>query len=395
MAYTYGGGGGSSFGTSTVPKKKKALDYIGSPTIPDGPMNKFEPLAPVAPLPTGNMYSTVTGAPKPEPVTLTMEERKPEMSTTYTPAENKPVTLTMEEHKPQESTTYTPAPMQKDALDEKAKGLGGRALDMVAEGMEKGSEGTRAQIASGNEGIAAAARQAQAQAGAAAAKAGDLGQGSASAAAQQVRSNILSQMGENERQNTKLVSDEKKSFADQALRAGESAQNREIQREQTYNQNKQFYDNLSEQKGDSYMRSMVDFAAQTGNPVLNNKVQNWLLNGGKGNLGPVTPQEKADMQKFIDENQEMDNELKKALMEMMKGLGGTASASANAANAPATTTTAAAPVVQRTGNTPHPSQGRDPIVNALTNAVVNTGKGIRQAGSNVKSGAKTAWDYIF
>ncbi len=104
------------------------------------------------------------------------------------------------------------------------------AMGRLAEGLEGPSQGLQAGIGQGRSAVAQFAKDTQRNAAATAVKTGGLGQGTQNSLQANARQTVMSQLGANEANNAKMISDEGKSFMDKALEIGQ--QNKQLQQNQ-------------------------------------------------------------------------------------------------------------------------------------------------------------------
>ena len=105
------------------------------------------------------------------------------------------------------------------------------AMAKLAEGLNGPSAGLEASIGQGRSAVAQFAKDTQRNAAQTAVKSGALGQGTQTGLAQGARQSVMTQLGANESNNAKMVSDENKAFMDKALDIGQ--QNKQLKQNQT------------------------------------------------------------------------------------------------------------------------------------------------------------------
>lgn len=353
---------------------------------------------PFAGLPGLASAAGVMGGKPVAPTPVAMPEPTMNANVITTPTQQQPTPVAM----PKPIPPKLEIGPQTDSSDKQAINLSGKALNMIGEGLNNGTEATQSQISRGREAVASKARSDQAQAGGAVAKSGSIGQGEASNQGQQVRANTLAQIGENERSNSQLVSNERQDLARTAMNMGESAKNREVTKTSEYNSNKRFYDQMDVNKGENFSRGLLDMASQMNNPVLNNKIMEWQMRGGQGALGEFSANEKQQMQKYINDNADMDSQLKTALVKMMGGLSDSTAKSVDAAGNPVTMNANTPDATQQApGQRVQRASAMDGINDAVGMAK-NLGSDIYRQSGNVVDGTgrrlknvgKSALDFI-
>jgi hypothetical protein len=105
------------------------------------------------------------------------------------------------------------------------------AMGRLAEGLEGPSQGLQTSIGQGRSAVAQFARDTGRQAAQTAVKTGGLGQGTQNSLVAGARQSVMSQLGANEANNAKMISDEGKGFMDKALEIGQ--QNKQLKQNQS------------------------------------------------------------------------------------------------------------------------------------------------------------------
>lgn len=211
-------------------------------------------------------------------------------------------------------------------------GLYGSALDILAGNIKDSAPlpGTAAAISQRREAVAQFAKQAEARAGAQATQQGSIGQGTANAMEQGVKSDILNQLSNAELQNVQAVSAEKQGMLNSALSVGQAKE----QFDTTMAQRKSEFDrNFGAEEGSKYT-NMLERMSQD-NPVLAAKLTNYLLSGKSGAVGEFTPEEVQQMKDFQAKKGVQDEKLNDIMGKVLESIPGQIAAS-NKADAQAT-----------------------------------------------------------
>lgn len=151
--------------------------------------------------------------------------------------------------------------MPGDVQDEQVQRT---AMGKLAEGLNGPSAGLEASIGQGRSAVAQFAKDTQRQAAQTAVKSGALGQGTQSGLVQGARQSVMTQLGNNEANNAKMVSDENKAFMDKALDIGQ--QNKQLK------QNQNQFDVTSGQTQEQINNQASQFQTSTG--LEQQKIQN-------------------------------------------------------------------------------------------------------------------------
>lgn len=168
----------------------------------------------------------------------------------------------------------------------------GSAMDVIGQGLSgEGTKGTQAAILEGREALATATRQAEGAAGASAAREGALGQGTAPAYAQKVRSEAMKTLAGQELGYAQLVSGEQKEFAKMGVQAGQFEQTEARLTDQ-------FNKTFGLEKSANYVNQLMELSVD--NPVLSAKLSDYLLEGKSGEVGGFTDEEKTQIQALAD-----------------------------------------------------------------------------------------------
>lgn len=216
---------------------------------------------------------------------------------------------------PATGSVSNPGPYQGlegDVLKQLASGVNGKAALPGTEAAMRRNRETLAQYAGGME----------RQAGARATKAGAIGQGTAATLGDDTKSDVLSKLAENAQNEEQIVSNEKQGLIDKATQAVQANQNLQQNREQ-FNANMaqrkvEFDKTFGSQESQQYLNQLERMAQD--NPVLAEKLSNYLMGGKTGPVGEFTVEEKAKLAEYVKKKEVSQGKLDEVMGKILEGL---------------------------------------------------------------------------
>lgn len=266
--------------------------------------------------------ATVAPPPAPGPPTLDLSGvgnagQKPVAGPVTTPTPPSPVMPTPPTTPPAPAPSAAPAP---GPLNGAYQGLEGDVLRQIASGVNGTAAlpGTEAAMRRNRETLAQYAGGMERQAGARATKSGAIGQGTAATLGDDTKSNVLSKLAENAQNETQIISTEKQGLIDRAGQAVQVNQAREQFAASSAQRKEEFDKTFGSQESAKYLNQLERMAQD--NPVLAEKLSNYLMEGKTGPVGAFTAEEKAKLAEFVKKKQGSQDKLDEVMSKILEGL---------------------------------------------------------------------------